>query len=336
MKTTAYLLGAGASCKSLPVVSEIRGKRSNRNDEDLKSIEYVVKHLDSLSNTSPDSISFIPNIKRIKDDLKFLSQHLDEFPDLTIDGMMRKMYFGSTEVYFKLKKCMNLYFNIIEFLNGLDARYDILFTNLLSNHGEFPKNIIFLNWNYDRQIRLAINELKKVNVKPSFHFQQANSYESESYITEVKLNGIFYPTIENSITPIKRINGGDIKKYLLSNLVNPVGNFGKLTHVVEEFQSILFAWESRGINPRLSEDLKDIQVLVVIGYSFPHFNRAIDEQLLKAMSGSSKSLKIIVQDKRPEYITDILNNISATQGLTFSISLVDPDLFHIPQNITYS
>ncbi|MDB2462896.1 hypothetical protein N9W61_02200 [Algibacter sp.] len=69
-----------------------------------------------------------------------------------------------------------------------------------------------------------------------------------------------------------------------------------------------FAWENFGKELKFYSDLRDsienTDILIVIGYSFPFFNRKIDKFILDSMDGLEK---IYVQD--PENSSDIIEKI---------------------------
>ena len=83
------------------------------------------------------------------------------------------------------------------------------------------------------------------------------------------------------------------------------------------------------------------EVLVVIGYSFPMFNRKIDKSLMGSMS-PNKLKKIYIQDKDLSKIEGRIRTILPPQfnpammnGLT--IPIIDPikdnDQFHLPEEM---
>jgi len=56
--------------------------------------------------------------------------------------------------------------------------------------------------------------------------------------------------------------------------------------------SLSFAWErdnaDEPIHKKVIKELGDTEILVVIGYSFPFFNREVDRQIIKAMTNLRK------------------------------------------------
>ena len=352
--TTAYLMGAGASYNSLPLVKDI--VHQSKEDKRFRSLLSVINYLRFLSKQITKEEYILSEVGSVIQDLEYLKAHLDEFPNRTIDMMMRKMYFADKDNFNRLKKGINLYFNLLEFANSLDLRYDIFLMNMLSNQGELPKNIMILNWNYDRQFQIALNELKQLKVNPIFHFMTADTYRRLPGIKEIKLNGVFSPSFSDSLINVERIKESERPKHFWNTLLLTNSRFNNLINKNSQFDSIKFAWERDDnaliynqsdsdqikksfplrLPNELQEDLDSVSRLVVIGYSFPFFNRANDIEIIKSITqGNNKNLEIIIQDKHPETIrqtiTAICNNINAAH----TISYEDPETFHIPENIEY-
>jgi|SRR6187402_223846 len=64
--------------------------------------------------------------------------------------------------------------------------------------------------------------------------------------------------------------------------------------------NINFAWyRDRELLGKIVETYNETEVLVVIGYSFPFFNRDVDREIIRSMS---KLRKIYIQDCNPENI----------------------------------
>jgi hypothetical protein len=78
----------------------------------------------------------------------------------------------------------------------------------------------------------------------------------------------------------------------------------KLDNSDSFFPALSFAWEQDAINKSFLDQLVThfgkTQVLVIIGYSFPTFNRDIDKQLLERAFGSLQ--KIYIQDPNSTFV----------------------------------
>jgi hypothetical protein len=99
-----------------------------------------------------------------------------------------------------------------------------------------------------------------------------------------------------------------------------------------------FAWESdwredtRTLLETAQKAVQNSDVLVIIGYSIPFFNRRVDRQVLSSLAGSVKS--IYIQDKYPDAVKEKLPSIWGTYFLPEHIELKDnTDQFFLPPEI---
>lgn len=100
-----------------------------------------------------------------------------------------------------------------------------------------------------------------------------------------------------------------------------------------------FAWEKSTKSAELlryrmkiSQNIvKDSDVLVVIGYSFPLFNRLIDKEIFNSLTESGKLKKIYYQDpnKSGEFLKSQFNLSSDIE----IISITDVDSYFIPNEL---
>lgn len=98
---------------------------------------------------------------------------------------------------------------------------------------------------------------------------------------------------------------------------------------------IKYAWEN---DPKILEKcktiLKNTDVLIIIGYSFPAFNRKIDSELLKSLK---QDAKIYYQD--PFASKSVINNIQKSINQDFKIELIDKEIdlknFYIPNEYLF-
>jgi len=192
-----------------------------------------------------------------------------------------------------------------------DKRYDNFFSSILSGQKGLPNKIKIISWNYDFQIEKSYLEFdldsdihkarECLGLKSPKEWALQKDYANKFNI--IKLNGsaiintdhhqeyLFENLIDATITPIEQI----IKKYL------------SIAESREKYECELkFAWETahyEKLFKACSPDLSSIEVLVVIGYSFPFFNRDVDKRLFKCMS---RLRKIYIQDLNPENIRETM------------------------------
>ena len=102
-------------------------------------------------------------------------------------------------------------------------------------------------------------------------------------------------------------------------------------------ERMTFAWERSTVAQQsiaLAElALKEADVLVVIGYSFPAFNRLIDQSLMDIFSSSGTEQRKLVIQNPSMHASDIRNMFELDWG---NISLVmdsNRDQFHLPNEL---
>lgn len=297
MTKITYLIGAGASALSLPTVAQFP-----------EAIEKV-KEL-ALSQTELSG--------KIKDDFvdRLIWLHHESKNHASVDTFARKLYLTKQiDKFNELKALLDCFFIIYQLVNKLDPRYDAFLAAILSGGGDrdimLPDNLSILSWNYDFQIELAassffkesnVNQLEKtLNIYPN---SNNNFSINPNAFNIIKLNGTSGGLI-NSREFVRKhflhiLNRSDKEK-----VFEAINNFYSTLNDSSYNSSILFAWEKNNITNNTRElaqkVLKETEILVVIGYSFPTFNREIDKALLNSMENVSK---IVIQS--PE---DTINSV---------------------------
>lgn len=227
----------------------------------------------------------------------------------------KKLYLTQDESnLLKLKIVFSIFMIFEQLRKDADKRYDSFFASILEHSNvRFPKNVRIVSWNYDFQFEKAYSEYcSKVDIKDIQRslFIKNKFFESAIDVTSdefsiTKLNGTtyFYDT-EN------------YKNYNLFLSINECEN--QFMQILDTYYPIniaeykknnlssglSFAWEHVK-SPRTDQTIVDIvkqdtaetNILVVVGYSFPYFNRDIDREII----GNMKNLqKVYFQDLCPE------------------------------------
>ncbi|TGK19416.1 hypothetical protein EHO61_08065 [Leptospira fluminis] len=294
-----YLLGAGASASCIPVVKEI--------NQDLTSFA------NSIYKKSEGSPSF-------KRDIKFSEVLVSEFladcrwlgreaqSHGTMDLFAKKLYLLKREEELRRLKCtLSFYLLFAQMRKKHDIRYDVFLTTvaqLEENSIRLPKDLIVSTWNYDNQIMISLLSLLGL-FEPDFARKHINIYpwhqslEHDDGIPELfHFNGLagfgsfdalpfnLYSLLKDGLTD-KSIDD--------FNQSYQKGSSGS-----EKFQ-IDFAWEASveiaKVREKFLERIADVRTLVVVGYSFPTFNREFDRTVFAKCPFLSK---IYVQDIQPE------------------------------------
>ncbi len=223
--------------------------------------------------------------------------------------------------------------------NVTDKRYDSFVAAIAQKSDELIElnsSIKILSWNYDIQFELCLQRfLNKI-----FHLVQ-DKYQILP--NKSILNGNA-PTLNLSQFCMVKMNGNAIWDEDLSGTCGPhtatifdrnklvTDNDELLGYCIEKYAPYInnthgrydvdpslhfnFAWEyEEGFSQKYNLHESNLQcaeqiaaeteILVVIGYSFPIFNRKIDKKLFKGMG---KLKKVYIQDREPEKIKSTMQN----------------------------
>jgi hypothetical protein len=313
MEKVVYLLGAGASYgrknrRSLPIVNEIP-------EFILNTIENLKGHRQGLNGQETFGIDNLPNfnyaliLDEIIKDLQWL--HDNSINHSSIDTFAKKLSIkNDTELLEKLKITTSIFFTILQVTKPVDLRYDAFLASIMKSLSHFPNNIKILSWNYDHQLETAYSDFREINLIPQlqFHLNTYSKYNENSNENHLPNEFGYYKL--NGIAAFGDVHGFK-NKYFLEKVSKSL-TIVELKDIITAFQmykidkkasSLLsFAWEeekTKSIVSTAKEGIKNATVLVIIGYSFPFFNREVDRELFKDL----KTLKkIYIQDYAPENI----------------------------------
>lgn len=290
MNNIVYLFGAGASAKSLPTIATMS-----------KRMEQMINFLKDNENSLKLTQCQVPFFNKLLEDLQWLKEESNRHA--TIDTFARKIFITKGEYsndYDRLKNTLSVYFALEQAKNKFDDRYDTLLATILNDNGVLPDNVRFLSWNYDIQIELAY--LQYVvngdlnNVKGHYLITYEKLVQSNKNNPKLlKLNGTA-GIVEKSRNLPRYFD--DKFMSLSQSLYKMLDQYGLLTN--QKVSNLLsYSWENPENKDSYNKILKsyyDTHILVVIGYSFPFFNRNIDKIILQAMM-SGNLQKIYIQDK---------------------------------------
>ena len=313
MSRIVYYLGAGASVgqrddtgaiiSGLPVVSEIPS------EFDL--------FRDSIARAEiPEGGAVFQNLYRIDSETarraqEYMLKDIDSLKDgirehATIDTYARKLYLtGDSQSLEKLKDVLCSFFIWEQLEHKPDNRYDTFLANILETTTlALPPEISLISWNYDSQIELAYRAYSPRTPLPVF--EKNIQYEWPSLPTAgriFKVNGSA-TFIEGSIIRFILDDNSISKEMQLIQFYSSVrfgdSSWGFKTH-------LSFAWEKTKNQDKMMESIvstvDDTEQIVVIGYSFPFINRAIDRAFFASMR---RLKKIYVQDKHCDAVMQSL------------------------------
>jgi len=241
-------------------------------------------------------------------------------------------------------------------LNPIDFRYDAFIAGISDNqliHRLFiPKNVSIISWNYDLQMEFALNEYDRFESRRlDFMFNPIdykNSVIKFEFSNEyIKLNGCAGYILENNkslqrteleinskleILEMPLDHGEDIFDFLFDTIERFVKNRN-----INEFRPYInFAWEDNELSNctvgRAKSKIDAADSIVVIGYSFPTFNREVDAHLFSNIE-LGRGCKIYIQAVNENEFSKVKTRI---QGIANSLNdsdfefIDDVSQFYVP------
>lgn len=352
-KKILYWLGAGASAQALPIVSEMPAAFHN--------------HVAWVANMIGPQVEYETYLKQLARDI---------VPYGTVDTYARALFLqgNNTDRLDELKLHLSYYF-MIEQLHeeklqldlkfekrfAIDPRYMGWLALLFKDMWRLREDVNIVSWNYDLQVQHALTK----------------------YITSSKIQDVFINSnwsIYPDLRPTGRVE--DKRPFLvhlngMAGLVEEQGNQKFLAHdlTAQETSTVLnrwfsiynnrgrhrraipeqmrdaftFAWEDSGIAKDARHYAKQLmnraEVLVVIGYSFPLFNREVDKELIDAFNqplerlsrpeGEAHRKRVVIQNPSPGADEDFLQAFEWSRSVIYpSVTQVSgTSAFHVPSEM---
>jgi hypothetical protein len=346
MAELTYIFGAGASFNSMPLVE-------NFPDRFDYFMGFVGKVTDGAKKDFflKDCADFSRNVK----------------VHLSFDTFFKKLFHQGEKEKIQDYKAIILIFFLFEHLMNLDEirnsqnalvkgkmaivdpRYEALIAGLLKpimGQSELYINVNFITWNYDLNLLGSIKNFFSKNNHLNSFIQSNNSDENifsiGEQVTVIHLNGF---VTHKKINDLLEISDSDMTAFLSDLIDNYTTSRGEIS---QYSKYINFSWESINITgelpsfvQRAQEAVKRSNNIVVIGYSFPLYNRLIDAKLLNRSTLNRKQLT--VQDPNAAVLQEVLKSDFAivdspelaSSGIpTTVIKIVENcNSFFVPNNI---
>jgi hypothetical protein len=295
-----YLFGAGASKNAIPINDTLLASMHL----ELQNIkEEFKKNQIEICNESRNPFITQSLIDDFVSDYSFILN--EGLKHQSIDTYAKKLYITQDFPNLKkLKTILSIYFIIIQSRRSSDERYDSFFASILEESKNiFPNNLKILSWNYDYQFEKAYS-IYCGDSRLSAIFSYLKVYSKNTRLNYVdnenfgifKLNGTAaFMLNENDNKLYQSIE--DINDEYNAKLIrNILGNYASLHHLDKTknnlISTISFAWEDynsgKFIVKKAIEFTENTDILVVIGYSFPFFNRKVDRDILRGMNQLKK------------------------------------------------
>lgn len=307
-----YLLGAGASNQVLPLLSDF-ARRLHSFAIDLKRAKPKASLNDPIwgkaRNKLVEAIGWLANEA---------SHHF------SVDTLAKKLFFRNDQQSLKkLKAALSAYLVTEQSRQYVDKRYDAFFASILqfdeARSIGLPQHLRILTWNYDTQLEKAF-----------YGFCQDD---------DLVLKGITFND------KIYRVNGycgthppghaGACFRAVWKANINEAWEAG-ISLYNEYFSDpsapepdIKFAWEDATHN-RLKNTFKNLPkvlTIVVIGYSFPYFNRQIDDLIFKQFYSVDRVYLQFPEGKHAAAEERVKNLLPPDTEI---VRVMSTDLFYVP------
>lgn len=295
-----YLFGAGASFPTLPLSSNFVDDQKQIHPgltEDLLTLAQNLHNNQYGFADSQNDEVISKRHKRILPLLEKVGKGAKDFQNL--DTYAKYLYHTVSAELEEVKRAISIYFLLKQYMfiqenkispkairyPIINPKYKNFLISIIDKDHTIPNRIKMLNWNYDFQIEAADAALfHDIGYVKSFPICISSKIQNV-IPNHVHLNGISgLSYLQNELIPIL------FKQISLRDL------FDIIDSIFEKSPMINFAWEkSQYVNPiGTSKDLmktviqmvKGTEILVVIGYSFPFFNREIDNEIINTMISS--------------------------------------------------
>ena len=325
-----YLLGAGASAQTLPMVSQIP-KALEEHHQWLWGYAREAKARQDMIEGKPETerSKLLGEYLMIIDELKTGSANHE-----SIDTYAKKLYLRGKTIAADRTKLIEMKIGLALFMAYLqakkrtaDKRYDGFLASLLTPTPggtlTLPPDVLVLNWNYDQQLALSHaayqhegslwGGVEQLGMRPLEMLAIRSHYPCRS----VHLNGMFaYRADFDEIHPLVDWTTNNEEDLLNSMMLF----YARLRYSGKMGPGRLllrFAWE---VNENtvaafklLDEVLATCEALVVIGYSFPFFNREIDREIVKRMP-RLKHVYVQAPQKHAEEIARTVRTMNLPEG----------------------
>ena len=321
-----YLLGAGASQQCLPVVSEMSEKIN-------ETIEWI-----SQASKSNARLFLSSDYRSMISDLKALAEICEPKRNFSIDTYAKKLKIsGMGKEYDKLKNTLTLFFTLQQLRNFPDVRYDNFWASLINQRDELPNNIKILSWNYDFQLELTYQDFIRSDslidsataLNLVSHKTPIDNYRSTDAFTIFKINGSATYNSE-AIRGRQNYVVNNLKSSPLPNAIEEIINYQSFKGIENHLS---YAWEHNISNKffkHLLECVKLTNVLVIIGYSFPFFNRTVDKLIIDSMINLGT---VYIQDPNASNIAERFSAIRFNEGHIYVKEITDTYQFTLPNEL---
>ena len=323
MKTT-YLLGAGASVHAIPVANKLKDK-----------IPELIFSLEKYRSKYPNSSEYL--IEKYYQLIERLEGH-STIDEMLISWKEKQQKSDIEHELESLKALTGFLILYLSWKSPVDYRYDVFVRSLLKESKDLPKTTSILNWNYDLQMEFALSKYKNLSFAEAQNMmlclprvgdlsEQFREFDANKFCV-IKMNGTAGLYYNRNVSNVE-CNVNNYENFIAEDILCQInhwygGTFSKIihnvmTHTIENTSLRLdYIVSAKKIT-------QETEMLIVIGYSFPHYNAVVDRELLCGMKNLKK---IVIQDLNPSCVKEKLLMLLPNKKVT--VETMAPDYFYVP------
>lgn len=320
MKNITYLLGAGASYHSLPLLATMSErmkayssflklalkKGEIKNDFAHKFI-LELDHLLIAEKQSTSIDAYAKELSNSNNHLKLLHLKAILSSYLIFEQLVKPEDF---KIFLDEDQSIAIPDSTLEMIkNPIDKRYRTFWAEYTDQSKKLPKNIKIISWNYDMQLEFSFSRFSQYSLEMVQQELQIFPSEQKEIRTDcfcvLKLNGtagLLDTSGSSRFSNLFDLSKHHLTPTNLSYLIDLLKNnyFRSFSNPV-----FAFAWENEGFTNKArsmaKEILSETEILVIIGYSFPSFNWSVDQEIFRNIKKLEK-----VYYQAPENEVDFL------------------------------
>ncbi len=344
MPKVTYFLGAGASSPTMPLVKAIPEQNIRGINDELLTIFRNLQDLKGTGNLNVPIFSDKLQFSTVAGKFESLIQNSERHA--SVDTYAKKLYMkGDIKGLQDLKYTLSFLFTVIQCTHFPNPKYDsFLASTLKIGEGGRPKwrdEIKILTWNYDMQTEIAamdyfgcssLNELSNYLL-----FYPRQDYLSKTDIPSVlHLNGVaglFEKSLDDTAFRHLYSDLNTSSYHCIDECVRQTVEYHSAPPAIRFDNLFSFSWERNFYKDRILEYAKRIasetKILVVIGYSFPFFNRDYDRLLFEEFAKNTGVIYI----QNPNFDSNSLKEKFPAIKNVRTIQIQNLDQFHLPEEL---
>ena len=372
MSKIVYLMGAGASRGVRG--SDANGKEDSLNiSEGLPVVKEMPGRLEKIISVYSDfnfDEGLEYELEDVKVDLGKAKRNLiDGFhwlavnsKNTTIDTFAKTLFLTDQyEDYVKVKRLLSVFLMTEQLINRPDSRYNTFLTNVLQRNAlgklRITDDITILTWNYDSQFEIAYKYFLSAGQTPEsiyfpeqlgidIHNSYINLFKRPEYHLDDEKRQIF--KINGSASFVSEYSMAHYHSYQNGNLIEELAKKILWTYDAHYYIAdgsgkrclLNFAWDKQDeefekqYQLRLQNAIKDASALVIIGYTFPFFNRETDTTLIKWMPNLKN---VYIQDPSAKNVKQSFVPVMQKAGLNIDLNTIqtfeDTTQFYLPPEL---